>query len=182
MAGFDEAGLYPINAETLENLYTKGVLISNSGILYTPVSMVKTESTVVISFLTYDSVTEGIVYTTVSSDEGVPEPEPEPILVESIVVSGTGAAITVAEGATLQMIAAVLPIDADTQTVVWSVATLVDGAASISLDGILTGITAGTVTVTATAEDGSESFGELVITVTAITPPASTISFFNYWR
>lgn len=73
------------------------------------------------------------------------------IPVTSVVVSATGGvpAITV-NGGTLQMIATILPVDATDQTVTWSV-TNGSGTAIISPSGLLTAVTNGTVTVTATA-------------------------------
>ena len=90
----------------------------------------------------------------------------DPIPVSSITVTGTGDAETVAEAATLQMLAAVLPANATDDSVTWSV-TSGTGAAIISDTGLLTGALAGTVTVKAVAADGSEVEGTKVITVTA---------------
>ena len=78
VACFDTAGLLPINAEKLEDLYVKGVLIYDNGVFYTPLSMEKTESAIVLSFIKYDSETDEVLYSTISSDEGISEPEPEP--------------------------------------------------------------------------------------------------------
>ena len=71
--------------------------------------------------------------------------------VVSIVVSGQGGVTTVAEASTLQMLAAILPANATDQTVTWSV-TNGTGTATISLAGLLSGLTQGTVTVIATAK------------------------------
>ncbi|MHB9126662.1 MAG: DUF4214 domain-containing protein [Candidatus Humimicrobiaceae bacterium] len=86
-------------------------------------------------------------------------------LVTAITVTGAGSATTVANGGTLQMYAAVLPIEA-AQGVNWSVAD-VTGAASIDTTGVLTGTGMGTVYVIATSTDGSGVSGYLIITVTA---------------
>lgn len=88
-----------------------------------------------------------------------------PILVSSITVSGTGDATTVVNGSTLQMIEAVLPVDASTQTVTWSVINGT-GSATIDASGLLTATGVGTVTVRATADDGSAVYGEEEITIT----------------
>lgn len=85
--------------------------------------------------------------------------------VTSIVVTGTGNATTVADGADLQMLAAILPINATDQTVTWSVVNGT-GTATISVGGLLTGTSVGTVTVIATANDASGVTGSIVITVT----------------
>ena len=85
--------------------------------------------------------------------------------VTSIVVTGEGGAITVVNGADLQMSAAVLPINAANTDVVWSVVPGT-GTATISVGGLLTGTGVGTVTVVATAADASGVTGELEVTVT----------------
>jgi uncharacterized protein YjdB len=69
------------------------------------------------------------------------------------------------EGSTLQMFATVLPNAATNNTVTWSV-TNGTGTANINAAGLLTGITAGTVEVKATANDGSGIFGVKTITIT----------------
>ena len=86
--------------------------------------------------------------------------------VTSIVVSSAGGVVSIANGATLQMSAAVLPANATNPAVVWSVAPLVGGTATIAVGGLLTATGVGTVTVTATAADGSGITGTLVITIT----------------
>lgn len=83
-----------------------------------------------------------------------------------ITVNGAGNADTVASGSTLQMSADVLPADAMETSVTWSVIQMT-GMAAIDQTGLLTGIGAGTVTVRATANDGSGVYGEKVITITA---------------
>jgi hypothetical protein len=85
--------------------------------------------------------------------------------VTSIAVTGFGGATTVADGATLQMLAAILPLNATDDTVTWSVVNGT-GTATISVGGLLTATGAGTVTVIATANDASGVTGSLVITVT----------------
>jgi uncharacterized protein YjdB len=62
------------------------------------------------------------------------------------------------------MSAAVLPADATDKTVTWSV-TNGTGSATIDNAGLLTAVTDGTVTVVATANDGSGIKGELEITI-----------------
>ena len=79
-----------------------------------------------------------------------------------IKVTGAGGNKTVAVDGTLLMTASVLPADATNKNVVWSVVAGT-GTAEISPAGLLTGKTAGTVTVKAT--QGS-IVGELVVTVT----------------
>lgn len=87
-----------------------------------------------------------------------------PVDVTSITVTGTGGAITiVTDGGTLQMIATVLPADATNKNVTWSI-TPGTGTGSISSAGLLTAIADGTVTVRATAQDGTGIFDELELT------------------
>ncbi|MDO3408345.1 Ig-like domain-containing protein [Saccharibacillus sp. CPCC 101409] len=87
-----------------------------------------------------------------------PEPttptNPSPVRVVSIQINAPNGATTVNEGGMLQLTAAVSPTGATNKTVVWSVYNET-GSASIDVNGVLTGIKAGTVTVTATASDGS---------------------------
>jgi hypothetical protein len=88
-----------------------------------------------------------------------------PIPVTSITVTGEGGATTIdTDGGTLQMSAAVLPGDATDKTVTWSV-TNGTGSATISSTGLLTAASNGTVTVKATANDGSGVEGTLEITI-----------------
>jgi uncharacterized protein YjdB len=79
---------------------------------------------------------------------------------------------SVNEGSTLQMFATVLPNAATNSSVTWSV-TNGTGTANINAAGLLTGITAGTVEVKATANDGSGIFGVKTITITKPTAISS---------
>lgn len=84
--------------------------------------------------------------------------------VSSITVSGQGGSEIVVNGTTLQMSVAVLPANATDMSVTWSV-TNGTGAGTISTSGLLTGTSVGTVTVIATANDGSGTTGQLAITI-----------------
>jgi hypothetical protein len=85
--------------------------------------------------------------------------------VQGIIVSGAGGATTITvDNGTLQMSAAIAPFYAADKTVTWSVVAGT-GTATIDADGLLTAVTNGTVTVKATANDGSEKVGEEVITL-----------------
>ncbi|MCH2229228.1 MAG: T9SS type A sorting domain-containing protein [Crocinitomicaceae bacterium] len=87
------------------------------------------------------------------------------IYVSSITVQGeAGLSAITNQGGTLQMEADVLPLNADDNTYTWSV-TNGTGSASININGLLTAITDGTVTVTATANDGSGVTGNTIITI-----------------
>jgi hypothetical protein len=86
------------------------------------------------------------------------------IPVASITVTGAGNATTITTNdGTLQMSAAILPVDATLQTVTWSIA---DGTGHghISVGGLVTAVTDGTATATATADDGSAVHGHLELT------------------
>lgn len=87
------------------------------------------------------------------------------VLVKGIEVSGTNNLNTITtKGGSLQMTKIVAPSDATTQTVTWSV-TNITGEATISSTGKLTAVANGTVTVIATANDGSGIYGETTITI-----------------
>ena len=87
------------------------------------------------------------------------------VSVASISVQGQGGASTIiTQGGTLQMEAAILPANATNQTVTWSVSNG-SGSATIDNAGLLTAVSDGTVTVTATANDGSGVSGDAVITL-----------------
>jgi hypothetical protein len=88
---------------------------------------------------------------------------PKPVT--SISVFGTGEATTISvNGGTLQMLKKTLPTNADDTTATWS-RTNGTGVGSINSSGLLTALTDGTVTVRATANDGSSVYGEKEITI-----------------
>ncbi len=107
-----------------------------------------------------------------------------PVPVSSITVSGAGGAAEMADRLAegeLQMIATVLPANATNKNVTWSVAPkgpawsevspgqIGAGLAEITTDGLLyRGHTVGLVTVRATAQDGSEVYGESDITIAGV--------------
>ena len=97
----------------------------------------------------------------------------------SISVSSAG---SVSAGGTIQMSATVAPSNATNQTVSWSVSP--SDFAVISQSGLLTARGAGTVTVIATANDGSGVSGSEQVTVnlSSYTPPVygSTIFTLTY--
>ena len=97
-----------------------------------------------------------------------------PTPITSIIVKGKNniTTITTNDG-TLQMLVTILPSNATNKTVTWSV-TNGTGTATINANGLLTAITDGTVTVKATANDGSGIYGSLTITISnqsGIDPP-----------
>ena len=88
------------------------------------------------------------------------------ILVSSINVSSNANATTISTmGGTLQMTAEVLPSIATNGTYTWTVQNGT-GSAMINSSGLLTALTNGTVTVTATANDLSGVIGTKIITLT----------------
>ena len=87
------------------------------------------------------------------------------IPVTGITVTGAGGATTITtDNGTLQLSAAVFPVNATNKTVTWSM-TNGTGQATISTTGLVTAIANGTVTARATANDGSGVSGTLVITI-----------------
>jgi hypothetical protein len=89
--------------------------------------------------------------------------------VVNITVTSAGGVLTVAVGGTLQMIATVLPAEADSRVVTWSVVNIENTATIDAVTGVLTGEKVGAVRVVATATDAGIS-GSKTITVTAPVP------------
>ncbi|MDP3057933.1 MAG: trypsin-like peptidase domain-containing protein, partial [bacterium] len=96
---------------------------------------------------------------------GVPFGQHAVIKVTSIAVTSLGNVSTLALSQQLQMVASVLPTNATNTQVTWSVRSGT-GSATISSTGLVSPIQLGTVTVRATAQDGSQVFGERTITIT----------------
>lgn len=90
----------------------------------------------------------------------------EQVLVTGITISSMGDTTTINQGETLQLSAAVAPDNATVQTVTWS--SNAESIATVDADGLVTAESAGIATITATANDGSVTHGELVITVNAV--------------
>ncbi|SEC80120.1 Ig-like domain-containing protein [Paenibacillus sp. GP183] len=87
-------------------------------------------------------------------------------LVTNISLTAAGNRTMLRNGSTLQFKATVLPGNASNNAVTWSVVPGT-GVAIISEKGLLTAIKDGTVTVKATAQDGSGIIGEKTITILA---------------
>ena len=101
---------------------------------------------------------------------------PGAIHVTGITVKGASdATVITTDGGTLQMSAEITPVDATNKSVVWSV-TNETGSASISHTGLLTAVSNGTVTVRATAVDGSNVFGTREITISGQLEPVYTLT------
>ena len=97
---------------------------------------------------------------TVTAKQGTEDPE-DPIAVEGITLDKTTA--TVEEGATVTLTATVTPDNATDKTVTWTTS---DEAIATVSDGVVTGVKAGEVTITAKAGDKSAT---CTVTVTAAT-------------
>ena len=74
LACYDETGLRPINSEKLEDLYIKGLLILDEGLLYTPISLHTVEGVTTISYVKYDSVNKAVIHAVITSSEEVVVP------------------------------------------------------------------------------------------------------------
>ncbi len=150
--------VYPSNATnktvtwTVDSVNTAS--ISTSGLL-----TALNNGTVVVRAVSNDgsNKTDSLVVTITNQTSFVP--------VQTITVSGQGGAtsISVFHG-TLQMNANVLPTDATNKTISWSVNN--QNIATITSSGLLTAVNNGTVTVTATANDGSNVLGTIAIMIT----------------
>jgi lysophospholipase L1-like esterase/uncharacterized protein YjdB len=99
------------------------------------------------------------------SSQKVIEVVQQVILAESVEVKGEGGSTTISVNkGTLQMQANVLPAEASSPEVVWSV-TNGTGKATIDAKGLLTANSNGIVTVKATTTDGTNLLGQLVISI-----------------
>jgi surface-anchored protein len=74
-------------------------------------------------------------------------------------------------GGALQLVASVLPADADESSVRWEV--ISGTAATVSDSGLVTAVADGTSIIRASARDGSGVYGELAITITGQTTPVN---------
>jgi endoglucanase len=87
------------------------------------------------------------------------------VKVSSIIISGAGGANSIStKGGTLQISPEILPANASDKTVTWSVSDT--AKAAITTSGLLKAKKDGTITVTATSNDGSGVQGTLVISIT----------------
>ena len=99
--------------------------------------------------------------------------------VTGITLNGSGGATTITtDDGTLQISADVLPVNATDKTVTWSI---INGAglATISTTGLVTAVDNGAVTVRATANDGSNVYGTLVITISNQIVPVTGINLIG---
>ena len=112
-------------------------------------------------------------------------PESEVVKVQTIEVKGKSSVIV---GKSIKMESAIMPIDADNKEVTWSVQDYntetnapltTNKGATISTNGTLTGKKAGDVMVTATAQDGSNVTGSMIVHIIGTTASNGTISGFE---
>ncbi len=150
---------------TDESSYTGGKFNSNGEQISTTLNTVKTYY---LHVLTVDKA--GNKWETVSSGITVRQ------LVTSVSVSPSSATINV--GSTRQLTATISPSSASNKSVTWSSSN--SSIASVSSSGLVTAKTAGTVTITATAKDGSGKKGTCSITVEA-TNTVEKILYGGYW-
>ena len=104
------------------------------------------------------------------SGVGGDEPGPDPVLVQSITVLGND----ITDGSAQQLSVEVLPENADNTEITWSVSN--EDIAQISATGMLTPSGNGTVTVTASATDGSGVTGALQIEISGMPDDGVTVS------
>lgn len=128
------------------------------------------------------ALTEGTVTARATSSDGtgihgdlVITISSQVVPVSGITVTGAGGATTIStDNGSLQLHATVLPANATNGSVTWSL-TNNTGGATINPGGLLTAFANGTVTVRATANDGTGAFGSLTVTIVNQIVPVSSI-------
>jgi uncharacterized protein YjdB len=95
-----------------------------------------------------------------------------PVAVTSVSVSTNTASIVA--GGTIQLTATVLPSNATNKTVTWSSGNT--AAATVNTSGLVTGVAAGTATITVTTQDG----GYTATCAVTVTVPACTGTYIPY--
>ncbi len=99
--------------------------------------------------------------------------------VESITLSG-GTTITTDNG-TLQLVAAILPEDATNKVLKWTVENGT-GKATVNSEGLVTGVSDGTVTVTAAATDASYVDATIEITISGQVTTVQEMNVIRNWN
>lgn len=101
------------------------------------------------------------------------------VAVTGITVSAADDATSVTEGTTLQLTATVTPDDATDSSVTWSSSD--EAIAKVSSKGVVTGVSTGNATITATANDGSKVKGTYSVEVTAnVAPKYGTVYEYDF--
>ncbi len=136
-------------------------VIRTNGAVVRPLAGAADATVTLIATLTKGKVTDTKIFTVIVRSMKI-----EVIPVETIHVSGNDTITT--KGGTLQLTAEVLPADATNKTIIWS-ARNGTGSATIDESGLLTAVSDGTVTVTATAADGSGIVGTKSIAISGQT-------------
>ncbi|MGB7395140.1 MAG: Ig-like domain-containing protein, partial [Pricia sp.] len=101
--------------------------------------------------------------------------ENSPVLVTGIAVSSARSSVPADE--TEQFTATITPANADNRNVTWSSSDT--GVATVNVSGLITAVSDGTATITATATDGSAVTGSAGLTVTSTAIPVTGISVFS---
>ena len=102
-----------------------------------------------------------------------PNPNQEDtVAVTTIIVSASDSVVTIDKSSTVQLSVAVSPDNATDKTVSWSSSS--KSIATVSNSGLVTGVAAGDVVITATANDGSKVTGTYSLSVEDRTPDLSS--------
>ncbi len=97
---------------------------------------------------------------------------PQTVLATAITLSQTTAEVTVGEN--LQLTATILPENATDRTVTWTSSD--PAVATVDATGLVTAVAAGTATVTATTNDGSNLTAACAVTVKPAVVPATSVT------
>lgn len=141
-----------VNKEVTWSVSNTAVAVISASGLLSPIS----NGTVTVTATTKDG--SGISAQSTITISGIQETK---VLIESLTI--TGGEIT--DGKDKQLAVNVLPAGASNKSVTWAVSSPV---ATITTDGLLTPKVNGTVTVTATANDGSGKVAQLQITISGV--------------
>ena len=129
-----------------------------------------TEPVVTESAATESAATEPVVTESAATEPAQTVPADDPVAAESVAISQADALTELAVGEQLQLTAAVLPEDTADKTVTW--ASSDDAIAAVEETGLVTGVAAGSVTITATCGDVA---GTYELTVVAQEAAALTV-------
>jgi uncharacterized protein YjdB len=165
------AAVEPPNAENKTLSWTSATpgvaTVSDSGL----VTAVAVGATQITAAAKDGSNKTAVCTVTVTATEGGGGNNQE-VQVTSIAISPATGGLAI--GGILQLTPTVLPANATNKTVTWSSNT--PAVATVSSSGLVTGVTAGTATITATANDGSGASGTCSVTVTESGSPPISIT------